>query len=81
MITLVRDGKVMKVETELQVSAFLACGYKRVEQAPGEGADAVKRNPVKGAGAAAGEDTVVSEAAPEPAAAKQPKRRRGLKKQ
>lgn len=48
MITLIRDGIVMKVATELQASVFLRAGYKRVEKAPGNtpaDADAsVKRN-------------------------------------
>ena len=36
MITLKRDGKVMKVSTELQASVFLRNGYKRVEKAPAD---------------------------------------------
>ena len=31
MITLVRDGIVMEVATELQASVFIRSGYKRVE--------------------------------------------------
>lgn len=34
MITLEKSGKIMKVETELQASAFIANGYKRVDKAP-----------------------------------------------
>ena len=32
MITLIRDGIVMEVATELQVSVFERSGYKRVEK-------------------------------------------------
>ena len=35
MITLVKDGIVMEVATELQASVFIRSGYKRVE-APAE---------------------------------------------
>lgn len=31
MITLIRDGIVMEVATELQASVFIRSGYKRVE--------------------------------------------------
>ena len=31
MITLIRDGLVMEVATELQASVFIRSGYKRVE--------------------------------------------------
>lgn len=34
MITLEKSGKIMMVETELQASAFIANGYKRVDKAP-----------------------------------------------
>lgn len=34
MITLVRDGIVMEVASELQASVFLRSGYVRVEKAP-----------------------------------------------
>lgn len=34
MITLMRDGIVMEVATELQASVFLRSGYKRVDEAP-----------------------------------------------
>ena len=34
MITLMRDGIVMEVATELQASVFLRSGYKRVDKAP-----------------------------------------------
>ena len=36
MITLMRDGIVMEVATELQASVFLRSGYVRVEKAPAE---------------------------------------------
>lgn len=36
MITLMRDGIVMEVATELQASLFLRSGYKRVDAAPVE---------------------------------------------
>jgi len=36
MITLEKSGKIMKVETELQASAFIANGYKRVDEAPAD---------------------------------------------
>ena len=34
MITLVRDGIMIEVATELQASVFERAGYKRVEQVP-----------------------------------------------
>lgn len=36
MITLIKDGIVMEVATELQASVFIRSGYRRVEEAPAE---------------------------------------------
>lgn len=74
MITLMRDGIVMEVATELQASVFLRSGYVRVEKAPVE-------TPARNFATEAEEETA-PKAEPEPdmpVEAEQPKRRRRKK--
>lgn len=73
MITLMRDGIVMEVATELQASVFLRSGYVRVEKAPVE-------TPARNFATEAEETAPKAEPEPDmPVEAEQPKRRRRKK--